>query len=121
MYIPLELIGILATHIALFLACWAYAAFLGQPHIYRAYHPHHTIWTVVGGELLVGVAFAIACVVADGWIRTAPLIAFVLFGSLQCAAAIPIWRWQRKQATEEKARETAIEARLAAEEREHGN
>lgn len=121
MYISLEAIGLIAIHAALLLACAGYAAFLGQAHIYKAYHPHHTIWTVVGGEILVGVAFGIACIVGAAWIQAAPLIAACLFITLQGAAAIPIWRWQRQQAEEERAREQALEQRLAAEERGYGD
>lgn len=121
MYISLEALGSIAIHIALLLACIGYAAFLAQPHIYKAYHPHNTIWTVVGGEMLVGIALGLECFVAGAWIQAQPLASAAFFLTLHIAAFWPIWRWQRKQAEEEKARERAVEARLAAEEREYGN
>jgi hypothetical protein len=120
-FVSLEILGTVVIHAALMLAAWLYAGFLAQPHIYKAYHPHNTYWTVIGGELLVGVAFGLQCIVADAWIRTAPLVVAALFITLQGAAAIPIIRWQRKQAEEEKERERAAEARLAAEERYYGD
>lgn len=121
MFVSLEALSTIAIHIALLLASYAYAAFLAQPHIYRAYHPHNTIWTVVGGEVLVGVAFGLECLLAAAWIQTAPIIAAALFLTLHIAAMLPIWRWQRRQAAEEKAREQAVDARLAAEERGYGD
>jgi uncharacterized membrane protein len=116
-FISLSLIGSVATHIALLLASYAYASWLAQDHIYRAYHPHNTIFTVIGGEVLVGIAFGVECIVAADWIRAEPTVAAGLFITLHVAAMIPIWRWQRRQAAVEKARERAVEARLAAEER----
>lgn len=121
MYISLPLLGSIAVHIALLLACYAYAAFLAQPHIYRAYHPNNTIYTVIGGEILIGVAFGMECIIAAAWMRTEPLIGAVLFITLHGAAVVPIWRWQRRQAAEERAREQAAEERLAAEERGYGD
>jgi hypothetical protein len=121
MYISLALLGSIAIHIALLLACYAYAAFLAQPHIYKAYHPHNTIYTVIGGEALIGFAFGAECAIAAEWIRIAPMIAMVLFFTLHMAAVIPIARWQARQAAEEKARERAAEERLAAEERDYGD
>lgn len=121
MYISLEAISLIAIHVALCLACAAYAAFLGQDHIYRAYHPRHTFWTVVGGEAFVGIAFALACVFARAWVQAEPLIAVVLFLTLQGVACIPIYRWQRQQGEAEREREKAADARLAKEMHDYGN
>ena len=121
MYIPLEFIGSIAIHVALLLACYAYAAWLAKPEVYRAYHPHNTIYTVIGGEAMVGTAFGLECIIAADWFRAAPLIALLLFITLHGSAAIPIWQWQRRQKAEERARERAVEERLAAEEHGYGD
>lgn len=96
--------GIIATHLALTIACWGYARFLNRRKVYEWYHPDRTWVTVVGGDALIGCALAALC-----WLGVFPWLLLLLYATLHIAAGIPIIIWQFQRETQRRKQIDAIE------------
>lgn len=96
----------IVIHLVLFGVALGYAKFLNKKEVYEWYHPDRTWMTVVGGDLLIGIALAAEC-----YIGTLPWMALLLYGTLHVAAGLPIIHWQRRQADERRTTAAAIDQR----------
>lgn len=81
---------LIIIHIALFTAASAYALFLNQKHIYEWYNPDRTWITVVGGDVLIGLALLGIC-----YIGALPWDVLTYWITLHATAGVPIIVWQR--------------------------
>jgi hypothetical protein len=84
---------IACIHALLFIAAMGYAKFLNQPHVHEAYSPNYVWVTVVGGDILIGLAFGALWIIG-----VFPLIVLALYISLHVAAGLPIVYWQQQRA-----------------------
>jgi hypothetical protein len=90
------------VHALLFLAAIGYAKFLNQPHVHAWYSPDYVWMTVVGGDMLIGLAFG-----ALYWIGVVTLLVPALYISLHISAGLPIVAWQHQRA-DKRARELEL-------------
>lgn len=84
---------VVAVHLSLLLCTVVYAAILNIPAVHNWHTPDRTIWTVVGGNALIGLHMAALC-----WLAVLPWMAFGYLFTLNLAAGFIIWLWQRRQA-----------------------
>lgn len=80
-------------HLVLFCAAMAYAKFLNQRKVHEWYSPDRVWLTVVGGDVLIGLAFG-ALWLLDVFSLSVP----ALYISLHVAAGLPIISWQQHRA-----------------------
>ena len=88
---------IVAVHLSLVICATLYAAFLNRPVVHDWYTPDRTIYTVIGGNALIGLHMAALC-----WLGVLPWLAFVYIVTLNVAAGSVIWIWQKLQARERR-------------------
>ena len=87
------------VHVLLFIAAIGYAKFLNQEAIHRWYSPDYVWTTVVGGDILIGLAFGGLYLIG-----VVGLLVPALYISLHIAAGLPIITWQQQRA-DKRARE----------------
>lgn len=103
MFEPLNIA--VAIHVVLFFAVWGYAAWLDR---HPGYAPDWTWTTVAVGNGLIIFALAFAA-----WLTPfVPWQAVLIDFTLSLIAAIPIIRWQRRQAHQRAAERAAAKERL---------
>lgn len=80
-------------HAVLFIAGIGYAKFLNQKKVHEWYSPDRVWVTVVGGDVLIGLAFGAL------WLMgIIALLIPALYISLHIAAGLPIISWQQQRA-----------------------
>lgn len=84
---------LILIHVALAAICTLYALFLNQRHIYEWYNPDRTWMTVIGGDVLIGLAL-----LAIVYLGALPAAALLYWTSLHVVAGIPIIVWQHIRA-----------------------
>lgn len=89
---PDQLTTIVLIHILLFAAAWIYARFLNQDRVQEWYRPDYVEVTVIGGDVLIGLAIG-----ALWFTGVLPWVVIPLYISLHLSAGIPIMWWQRKK------------------------
>lgn len=82
----------IAIYISLFLVCALYAAILNIKAVHDWYTPDRTIWTVIGGNAIIGFAILAFCILG-----ILPLLAFWLLLIANVVAGAPIYIWQASQ------------------------
>jgi len=80
------------AHTLLFTFAWAYARFLNQDWVYKAYSPDYVWLTVIGGDVLIWPFVVGMYYLAFPW-----WVAALLYITLHIAAGIPIIHWQRQR------------------------
>lgn len=86
-------VWIALIHLLLFCVAMGYAKFLNQKKVHEWYSPDRVWLTVVGGDVLIGLAFG-ALYLLDVF----SLIVPTLYISLHLAAGLPIISWQQHRA-----------------------
>lgn len=84
------MVVLISIHIALLAASTLYAAFLNQRHVYEWYNPDRTWLTVIGGDVLIGLAL-----LGVVWVGALPTAVIPYWISLHIVAGVPIIVWQR--------------------------
>jgi hypothetical protein len=104
---PDQTAWIALTHALLFIAASAYAAFLNQDHVQAWYRPDRVEVTVIGGDVLIGIAIGVLWLlgVFGG-------IVPLLYTTLHIAAGLPIMAWQRQKREQRKHRLEEINRQL---------
>lgn len=95
---------LILIHITLAAACTGYAAFLNQRRVQEWYQPDRTWVTVIGGDVLIGLA--LASLVAVGAL---PADVLAYWTTLHIAAGTPIIVWQRIRATKRARQNQALD------------
>lgn len=84
---------LILVHVGLAAAAALYAAFLNQRHVYEWYNPDRTWLTVIGGDVLIGLA--LAALVA---LEALPADVLLYWLTLHLCAGTPIIFWQLRRA-----------------------
>ena len=98
--------GIALVHALLFIASSIYALFLNQEHVQAWYRPDRVEVTVIGGDVLIGVA-----ILALTLLGVFDAIVPILYTSLHIVAGVPIMVWQRTKREQRKRNQDAIKRR----------